>query len=170
MRRTSYFTLNVVTAAFLATAMAGPADARRYRHWDRHDGIDVGDVIVGAIIIGGIAAIASEINKSRENNGTVYGDRDRNRNGSDENAAVKACSNAAEERAYESGRSGRVADITSVDRAGRGYRVRGIIEYYADKGWENRSRNQDYGQDEARFSCSFSYGQVDDIWIDDGRA
>lgn len=170
MRRFSHLLLGAATAALLVTSAASPADARRYRHWDRHDGIDVGDVILGAIIIGGIAAIASAASKSNENNGTIFGrDRDRERGRNTESAAVDACADAAERRARDAGRDARVTEIGGVERQGDSFRVRGTIEYRAVGGWDDRNRNRDW-KDTARFTCTYSYGRIDDVWIDDGYA
>jgi hypothetical protein len=66
-RLNSKFALVAAGAAALSLA-ATPAEARgwhRYHH--DHDGISAGDVIAGALIIGGIAAIASAASKSNRN-------------------------------------------------------------------------------------------------------
>lgn len=175
MRWISRYTLAAATAAMLATAVVAPADARRYRHWDR-DSVDFGDLVVGAIVIGGIAVLASEIAKARENNGTVFGN-DRKRGANSESAAVDACSSAAERRARDEGRSGRVRDIGDVERLGDTFRVRGTIEYRSSRDWgdPNRDRRdegrrgQDYW-DSARFTCSYSYGRVDYVRLEDNYA
>src|SRR5687767_4784181 len=65
--------VGTVAAGAMAMTAAVPAQAQsRYR--DRDDGIDVGDVIAGALIIGGIAAVASAVgNRNRGyNDGYVY--------------------------------------------------------------------------------------------------
>src|SRR3546814_8915699 len=92
---------SAAAAALLVTSVASPADARRYRHHDR--GVDLGDLIVGAVIIGGIAVLASEIGKARDKDRTIFGG-DRNRGRDTESAAVSACTDAAEIRASQSGR------------------------------------------------------------------
>ena len=69
--------MNIMTKALLGTgaaaaalvSSASPALAR-----DRHDGIDVGDIIAGAVVIGGIAAVAGAIGNDRGyNNGYPSG-------------------------------------------------------------------------------------------------
>ena len=69
--------MQTITKGLMATAAAGamaltatPA-AAQYR--DRDRGIDAGDVIAGALIIGGIAAVASAAKNNR------YDDRYRTR-------------------------------------------------------------------------------------------
>lgn len=155
----------LAAAALLVTSAAAPADARRYRHWDRNDGIDAGDVILGAIIIGGIAAIASAASKSSRDNGTILGGGDRGRN--TESAAVDACASAAEDRARRSGRDARVGEIGGVERDGDRFRVRGSIDYGGNGGWNDRDRRW---AETRRFTCTYSYGRIDDLWIDDGYA
>ena len=62
-RMTSRFASLAAIAAALSLA-ATPASAR---DWHRHhrDGVDGGDILAGALIIGGIAAIASAASKSK---------------------------------------------------------------------------------------------------------
>lgn len=61
-RMTSRFSLIAAGAAAFSLA-ATPAEARGWHH--HHDGIGAGDVIAGALVIGGIAAIASAASKSK---------------------------------------------------------------------------------------------------------
>ena len=72
----------IATAAVGALALAGatPAQAR-----GDDDGISVGEVIAGAVIIGGIAAIASAASKDRDHyrDGRYYRDGQRYNNGND---------------------------------------------------------------------------------------
>src|SRR5687768_4039928 len=91
-------------AALLTVSLAGPADARR-GHGHHDNDIDVGDVVAGATLIGGIAAIASAI---------TQGKRIR------QDQAVGDCSSEAEYRG-----EGRVADILRVDRKKGYYTVEG---------------------------------------------
>ena len=65
--------VGTVAAGAMAMTAAAPAQAQ-YRDRDRRgDGIDVGDVIAGALIIGGIAAVASAAGRNRGyDDGYVY--------------------------------------------------------------------------------------------------
>jgi hypothetical protein len=169
MHRLPKLVLSASAAALLVTSFAAPADARRYRHWDYDRGVDFGDLVVGAIIIGGIAVLASEIGKARDKDGTVFGrDRDR-RGGNTESAAIDACSDAAERRAAESGRSARVSDIGRVERSGDQFRVRGTLEYRSYGDWGGREDRREI-RDSTRFTCTYSFGRVDNLWVDDGYA
>jgi len=69
-------TLFAATAGLaVVVASAAPAMAQdRYRDRGGDDHIDAGDVIAGALIIGGIAAVAGAVNNDRGG----YNDRDRN--------------------------------------------------------------------------------------------
>ncbi|HEY5724313.1 MAG TPA: hypothetical protein VIT45_18530 [Allosphingosinicella sp.] len=95
-------------AALLTVSFAGPADARRgYRH-HHDDGVDVDDVVAGAALVGGIAAIASAITRAKREK---------------QDRAVGDCSDEAEFRG-----EGRVADILRVQKAKGYYTVEGIVE------------------------------------------
>jgi predicted secreted Zn-dependent protease len=91
--------------ALLATS-AAPAEARR---WHRHhDDVDAGDVVAGAVVVGGIAAIANAI---------TQGNREK------QDAAVDACAGEAENRL-----GGRISDIGRVSKSKGYYTVEGEVE------------------------------------------
>jgi hypothetical protein len=160
MKAISTTLLGAGAAAVAAVGFAAPADAQyRDRYRDR-DGIDAGDIITGVAVLGGIAAIASALDRDGSRYG--YGYRDRYRGGY--NYAVQSC-------AREAQRMGRgQIQITDVDRVGNDrYRVRGIVQAgyggYGgyDRGYDSRydrydrydrgygSYNRGYGRDD--FTC-----------------
>lgn len=159
-----------VAAGAMAMTSAAPAFAR-----DRHEnGISTGEVIAGAVIIGGIAAILSSGNKDRYNN--RYDDRndrryDNRRNGS--RAAVERCAAAAERDARRYGYNrANVTQIRDVDQTRYGWRVKGNIVVDTSRGYNNRGYNnrgyngrydrndrRGYSQDAGRFTCEISRGQ-----------
>jgi hypothetical protein len=180
MKTISKAMLGTVAAGAMALASATPAMAR-----DRNDdGIDAGDIIAGALVIGGIAAVASSIGRDRGYNGTYggpyygdysggyddrrYGDRYDNRYGYDYNRsgnsrqAIQQCVNAAQRSAY----GARVTDIRSIDRKRDGYKVRGtVVVNERGSGW-GRDYNYRYNgryYDQGRFSCDVRYGRVVDL-------
>jgi hypothetical protein len=103
----SKFIAAAAGAALLASGFAAPADARG--RWHRHhDDVDAGDVVAGAVVIGGIAAIASAIGE---------GNRQK------QDAAVDTCSREAESRL-----DGRVTDIAGVTKSKGYYTVEGAVE------------------------------------------
>ncbi len=154
MKSIKKFIGGAAAAAVASVSFAAPADAQYYRHRDR--GIDTGDIIAGVAVIGGIAAIASALDRDGYRYG--YGNRYRYRSGYQN--AVNAC-------AYEAERYGRGRiQITDVDRTGGDrYRVRGVItggyDIY-DRGYDRR-RDYDYGYrdfdryDRDSFTCT-AYG------------
>lgn len=159
--------VGTVAAAAVAVSSATPALAR-----DR-GGIDVGDIIAGAVIIGGIAAVASAIGDGGREHTYGYpydGDDYNNYNynsrydrygydrygygyrGGNPRQAVEQCVYAAERTAsrYSYGRAD-VTDIRDINRNGRGYTVRGRIAVNSSgRGWRNgdpyygRGWNGDY--------------------------
>ena len=159
---------------FAAGAMALSASPVAAR--DRNDdGIDAGDIIAGALVIGGIAAVASSIGNNRGYDrtygGPYYGDynnRYNNGYGYDYNRygnsrqAVQQCVNAAQRSAY----GARVTDIRSIDRKRDGYRVKGtVVVNERGSGW-GRDYNYRYSgrnYDQGKFTCDVRYGRVVDL-------
>jgi len=154
-----------------ATALtsAAPAMARDY---GRDRGIDGGDILTGALVLGGVAAvIAATSDNDRDDrrydrryddrNDRGYGDR---RNGYDEGAyrnnAVQQCVRAAETTAarYNYGTRAEVYDIRDVDRESRGFEVRGRIAVQ-ERGRNYRGDNWDEGS----FTCDVRGGRVVDL-------
>src|SRR5688572_1053219 len=160
-------------AAAIAVSSASPAMAQ---------GIDVGDVIAGAVILGGIAAVAGAFDN--DDRGRTYGypyegryyDYDY-RDGNPRQAAEQGVY-AAERRASRRSYGGAdVTDIRNIDRTRRGYVVRGRIAVNTlGRGWRSGDRyygrgwNSDYrgwnqrlrGYDAGTFRCRYEYGRVVD--------
>jgi len=170
MKTISKALIGTVAAGAMALA-ATPAAAR-----DRHDdGIDAGDIIAGALVIGGIAAVASSIGKDRGYNGTYggpyygnYNDRYDSRYGYNYNRygnsrqAVEQCVSAAQRGAY----GARVTDIRSIDRKRDGYRIKGTVVVNERGGGWGRDYNYRYSgrnYDQGKFSCDVQYGRVVDL-------
>ncbi len=189
MKNMSKALVGTVVAGALAMTSAAPAFAQ-YRQHDR-DGVSVGDVIAGALIIGGIAAIASAANK---NDRGYYRDDDYryDRAGYSERygyrgnprQAVEQCVYAAERQA--SSRYGRadVTDIRQVRDTRYGYEVKGRIavdtrrgdwrrgDGYYGNGWggDYRGWNQSMrGYDSGSFRCRIERGRVVDVDVNGVR-
>jgi hypothetical protein len=174
MKTLSKSLIGTVAAGAMALTAAAPAQAQwrdrdDRRHRDR-GGIDVGDVIAGALIIGGIAAVAGAANRGR---GYYDNDRyyDRGYN-DDPRAAVEQCVYAAERNASRySYRGAQVTDIRQVEQRRDGYIVRGRIAVDQQnrnwrRGWGNDYRGWDNrysGYDAGRFTCRVQYGRVVDL-------
>jgi hypothetical protein len=118
-------TIATVAAGAMAMTSASPAMAQS-RHDDRDDRIGVGEIIAGALIIGGIAAVAGSAGRDRYDyrDGYRYNDRyddryDRGyRSAGSSRQAVEQCVYAAERNAnrYSYGGRAKVTDIRKIDR------------------------------------------------------
>lgn len=157
--------LGTVAAGAMALASATPAMAGDDR--DRRDrgGIGAGEVIAGALVIGGIAALAGAFDgdRNRRYDDRRFRDRrfndrrfahNRNVRGNFRNVgprqAVNRCVRAAERQAQRFGgwRFANVTQIRDVDRTRSGFRVQGRIEVEGNRAFR---RNSDRG----RFTCRF---------------
>ena len=177
-----------VVAGALAVSSASPALADR-RH---DDGVNAGDIIAGALVIGGIAAVAaaaSDNDRDYRYDRAGYGyDRNYNRGGwgydndrwrGSPRRAVEQCVFAAERQAgrYSYGRAD-VTDIRQVRDTRYGYEVRGRIAVNSlgrdwrrgddnyGRGWggDYRGWNQNLrGYDSGSFKCRIERGRVVDI-------
>lgn len=113
----------------------------RNRGWrGRNRGIDGGDILAGALIIGGIAAIAS----AASNPNNRRGPNDRYSYNDDVRSASTQCGAAA---AAQSGFGARVERIDNVVRDGNGWRVEGLVGARGG------------GVDS--FTCGTSFGRID---------
>ncbi len=149
-----------LAATALTTASFSPAMARDHRE---RDGISAGEVIAGAVVIGGIAALAGAFDGDRDRDRDRYGyrydrgdrwdrrgDWDRGDRWGDSfspRLAVDRCVRAAENQARRFGgyRYADVIDVRDIDRTRDGFRVRGRID--VGGGWNDR------GNDRGNFSC-----------------
>ena len=189
MKTLSKGLIGTVAAGAMAVSAATPAFAqyRDYRH-DR-DGVSAGEVIAGALIIGGIAAAVSAGSNGRYDrdyrydrsgypNGS-YGNDGRygNNYGGNPRQAVEQCVYAAERNAQRYGRAD-VTDIRDVRQTRYGYEVRGRIAVNGSgRDWRGGDRrygngwNNDYrgwndnlrGYDSGSFKCRYERGRVYDI-------
>ena len=163
----------IATAAVGALALAGAAPAQA-KH--RDDKIDAGDVIAGALIIGGLAAILGSSNKNdRYRDNYRYRDRDYRPQGNPERA-IQKCIRAVERDARRAGyRFADVTEIRDVDRERRGWEIRGRLvlddgrggyrgDRYRDRNrYDNRGDADNHrGQnlDRGRFKCEIQRGRV----------
>ena len=174
--------LGTLAAGAMLTATATPAAAQwggdRY---DRNrDGIGVGEVIAGAVILGGLAAILSSGNNDRYDERTYgydgYG-YDYNRYGNSRQA-VNQCVSAVQQR-YGGG--ARVDQITRIDRNSKGYKIAGRVSvndrYGYGNGYGNRYDRNRYDRrgyndryygnryDTGSFDCTIKYGRIDKLKV-----
>ena len=163
-----------LTKAAIGAATAGamlmsaaPAAARD--RYDR-DGIGAGEIIAGAVVLGGLAAILSSGDNDRYDR---YDDRYRGRYDNDarygygyvynrygnSRSAVSQCVDSVERGSRRYGRTD-VTEVTSIDRKRDGYRVKGRV--IVRDGYGGRwGRGGSY--DKGKFTCEIRYGRVQDI-------
>ena len=146
--------LGAVAATALTAASITPVAAQDRR--DR-DGISAGEIIAGAVVIGGIAALAGAFDGDRNDRRYAYNDRNYRGGGWDRGGnfgfaggprgAVDRCVRAAENQARRVGgyRFADVIDVRDIDRTRDGFRVRGRID--VGGGWGRR------GNDRGSFTC-----------------
>ncbi len=179
-----FMTKSLLSAGAAAAALVGataPAVARD------NDKISAGEVIAGALILGGLAAVIASSDNDRDR--YRYDDRDYRDNGYDRydgydnyhrggrhdrgrygynqhgggRAAVNQCINAVERWASRYSRAD-VTQIRDIDRTRYGYRVTGNL--VVKDGWRGRGRydrGYDRGYDKGRFTCYVERGRVIDI-------
>ena len=170
MKTVSKALLGTIAAGAMVAASATPALAD---HNDRN-GVSVGDIIAGALIIGGIAAVASATSRNNGgyrdnrgyddgygynragygNNGGYYDNNDGNYGDnydrysqwrSNPRQAVERCIAAAERYASSRGLRADVTDIRQVKDTRYGFQVKGRIAVQGNnRGWNRGDSN--YGQ------------------------
>lgn len=170
MKTFSKALVGTVAAGAMAISSATPAAAQNRHHRD-NDGIGAGEVVAGALIIGGIAALAASSDNGRH---------DRNWRGGSPRRAVEQCVNAAERQASRQSWRGRadVTDIRDIRRTRYGYEVRGRIavntkgrdwrrgDVNYGRGWNNDYRgfnNNLRGYDSGTFTCQVDGNRVIDV-------
>ena len=167
MNTVSKALVGTLAAGAMAVASASPAMARD-RDRDRH-GIDGGDILAGALVIGGIAAVAAAASGRNDRRDRRYDDYrggrydgydNRRGYGISQRDAVNLCVRAAEQTAarYSYGSRAEVYDIRDVDRERRGYEVKGRIAVQ-----DRRGRYRTDRWDEGKFKCQVRGGRVVDI-------
>ncbi|WP_411339642.1 hypothetical protein V6U71_17545 [Sphingopyxis sp. J-6] len=167
-----------LTKAAIGAATAGamlmsaaPAAARD--RYDR-DGISAGEIIAGAVVIGGLAAILSSGDNDRYDRYDRYNDRYNDRYGGRYNdprygydynrygnsrSAVSQCVSAVERGSSRYGRTD-VTEVTGIDRKRDGYKIKGRV--VVRDGYGGRWGRGGY-YDKGKFSCDIRYGRVQDI-------
>jgi hypothetical protein len=175
-----FLTKSLLSAGAAAAALVSVAAPAQARHRD-NDGISAGEVIAGAVVLGGIAAVIAASDNDRDRNyhdrNYRYDDRryDRdyrrgdNRYGYDYNRygnsrqAVNQCVNAVENWANRYSRSD-VTQINDIDRTRYGYRVSGnVVVKDGYHGRDRYDRGYHRGSDRGRFTCYVERGRVIDV-------
>lgn len=168
----SFLTKSLLSAGAAAAALvsvSAPAQARD--RYDR-DNISAGEVIAGAVILGGLAAVIASSDKSRDRgyDDGRYDDHGYNRDGYDYyrsgygynnrygggRSAVNQCVNAVETRANRYARSD-VTEIRDIERTRYGYKVTGKL--VVKDGWRGQDRGYHrYDRDDRYGDNRYGYG------------
>lgn len=149
----------LIGAMALTTVPASARDTDRNR-----DGIGAGEIIAGAVVLGGLAAILSSGNSrdDRYDRGDRY-----DRNGYDyrrygnARSAVNQCVRAVERDGRRYGRVN-VDQVSKIDRKKDGYRIKGrvVSDNRNDRRWNDRQRYQT-----GKFTCDVKYGRINNVKI-----
>ena len=170
MAITTNLTKAAIGAATAGAMLIGATPAMA-RDRDR-DGIGAGEIIAGAVVLGGLAAILSSGDNDRYDRYGRYDDRyrggyddarygygyDYGRYGNSR-SAVSQCVNSVERGSRRYGRTD-VTEVTSIDRKRDGYRVKGRV--VVSDGYRGRWGRDGY-YDKGKFTCDIRYGRVQDI-------
>ena len=159
--------MNILTKSLLSAGAAAAAlvivavPAQAQNRYDRHrDGISAGEVIAGAVVLGGLAAVLSAGKNDRYHEGDNYkynrtGYNYDNRSGSGR-AAVNQCINNVERWANGYSRS-EVTQVRDIQRTRFGYRVIGNLVVQDSQ--RDRDYNDGYGAD--RYKQGYRNNQYD---------
>lgn len=161
--------VGTVAAGAMAVSTATPALAR-----DHDDGIGAGEVLAGALVLGGIAAVAASASKDhgyKYDRDYRYRHRHRYRYGYGRgyrmhpDQAVRQCVNAVQRGGsrYSYGRPN-VTEITRVKDKRDGFDVKGRVVVDSRRYGSRHHRYDRYrGYDSGKFTCKVRYGRIVDI-------
>lgn len=190
--------MTILSKAFVGAVAAGAmamvpvtAASAQSRH-DRGRGISAGDVIAGAVVLGGIAAVAGSLGRRGYDNGydnRYYRGGNYGYNGynGDPRGAVEQCVSAASNDARSRGYSNaQVTQVRNVDDTSYGWKVRGnlVVDarggyydrgYYGNSPYDSRYNGGGYygGSNYGRYNNGYGYNRGDSgsftCWIDRGQ-
>ena len=162
MKMLSKGSLGAAVASLALVSTAAPAEAQ-YRYRDR-DGISAGEVIAGAVILGGLAAVLSAGKNARYQDGydgnyATESYSYNNSNGSSR-AAINQCINRVENQNGGYG-SSNVTQIRSIERTRYGYRIQGVLDGQDGSRYTDRYDQGDRYEQNNRYDQNNSYDQRD---------
>ena len=147
------------TAGLLAVSIPAFAQSRdRDRHHrpphDHHQGASAGDIIAGAVVVGGIAALIASANRDRDREPHDFDDSFQGDGDWGTRRAIDACVVAAERQANQYGRSPDVRRISDVEYHRRSIIVFGDVHVERGQNW----RPDRY--EDLTFRCQFRDNRV----------
>lgn len=153
---------------------AASAQSRDYR--DRDRGISAGEIIAGAVVLGGIAAVAASIGNNNRSDNRYYRNGNYGYYNGNPRAAVEQCVGAARQDAQRRGfRYAEVTQIRDVNDTSYGWKIKGNLvvdgSRYGNNGYNRGYNNGRYYN--SRYDDRYGYNRGDDgsftCWIDRGR-
>lgn len=175
-----------ITKALVGTVAAGamamvPLTAASAEHrYDHRGGISAGDIIAGAVVLGGIAAVAGALGRDGDyrRDDRYYRDGRYGYYNGDPRGAVERCVNAARQDARSRGyRDAQVTQVRDVNDTSYGWKIKGTLVVdgnrgYYDRGYYDRGDRGRYYN--SRYDNRYGYGYDRDTgsftcWIDRGR-
>lgn len=172
--------VGTVAAGAMAVVPVAASAQARYDYRDRDRGISAGEIIAGAVVLGGIAAIATSIGRNNDYRGDnrYYRDGRYGYYNGNPRSAVEQCVNAANRDARQRGyRSAQVTQVRDVDDTRRGWKVKGNLVVdgnrggYYDRGYGRYDRGYNdsrYGYNDSRYGYNRDTGSFT-CWIERGR-
>lgn len=181
MHTVSKALVGAVAAGAMAVVPAVPAAAND--RYDRDRGISAGDIIAGAVVLGGIVAVAGALGRGSRYDDRYYRGGNYGYYNGDPRSAVEQCVGAARLDARSRGYDyAQVTQIRDVDDTRYGWKIKGRMQVegggrYYDRGYYDRgyygghyddrrynngyynNGRYGYGRDSGSFTC----------WIDRGR-
>lgn len=164
-----------------AMAMVPTASAVAQSRYGSDRGISVGDIIAGAVVLGGIAAVAGSLGRGGYDNrdDRYYRDGRYGYYNGNPRAAVEQCVNAANRDARSRGyRFAQVTQVRDVNDTNYGWKIKGNLQVdgnrgyydrggYSDRGYYGNSRYDDRRYDNGRYDARDNGSFT--CWIDRGR-
>lgn len=161
--------MTTISKAFVGAVAAGamamvPLTAASAEHrYERHSGISAGDIIAGAVVLGGIAAVAGTLGRGGYDNrydNRYYRDGRYDYYNGDPRSAVERCVNAARQDARSRGyRFAEVTQVRDVKDTDYGWKIRGNLvvegDRYATRYDDRYGSYRNYGD---RYGAYRNYG------------
>lgn len=145
-------TIAATTAAGAMAVSAVPAHANGHNK----NRVSTGEVIAGAVILGGLAAVLASNKKDRYDNNR-YRKTNRNQGYNSSRNAINQCVRGAEKKASYNGYAD-VTQIRDVKRTQYGYRIKGNLLVTNGRGYKRYS-------DKGKFTCYVDGGRISEIKI-----
>lgn len=182
--------MTTISKALVGTVAAGamamvPLTAANAEHrYDHRGGISAGDIIAGAVVLGGIAAVAGALGRGDDyrRDSRYYRDGRYGYYNGDPRSAIERCVNAARQDARSRGyRFAEVTEVRDVNDTSYGWKIKGNLQVEGNRGYYQRGSYDRGRYSDWRYNDDRNYGRYNDrygynrddgsftCWIDRGR-